>query len=115
MLEKMTSLLLILSILNLIRPNQCCKKDPNCGRFLSFQCKRGLTPSNVEPISSFSEKTVIIGDMELTKDQYESSSDEDAHVSIMNFQTILMPKVKLAKDLSEKSWSARTILILSIL
>ena len=27
----------------------------------------------------------------------------------MNFQTILMPKVNLAKILSEKSWSVRTI------
>ena len=33
----------------------------------------------------------------------------------MNFQTILMPKVNLAKMLSEKSWSVRTILILSML
>ena len=35
--------------------------------------------------------------------------------SNMNFQTILMPKENLEKTLSEKSWSVRTILILSIL
>ena len=35
--------------------------------------------------------------------------------SNMNFQTILMPKVNLAKFLSEKSWSLRTILNLSML
>ena len=29
----------------------------------------------------------------------------------MNFQTILMPKVILAKYLSQKSWSLRTILV----
>ena len=33
--------------------------------------------------------------------------------SNMNFQTIVMPKVNLAKTLSEKSWSVGTILILS--
>ena len=33
----------------------------------------------------------------------------------MNFQTILMPKVNLAKVLSENNWSVRTILILSML
>ena len=33
----------------------------------------------------------------------------------MNFQTILMPEVNLAKKLSEKSLSVRTILILSML
>ena len=31
----------------------------------------------------------------------------------MNFQMILMPKVNLAKILSEKSWTVKTILILS--
>ena len=35
--------------------------------------------------------------------------------SNMNFETILMPKVNLAKILSEKSWSVRTILNLSML
>ena len=35
--------------------------------------------------------------------------------SNMNFQTIVMPKMNLAKILSEKSWSVRTILILSML
>ena len=32
----------------------------------------------------------------------------------MNFQTILMPKVNLAKTLSVKSWSVRTILNFSM-
>ena len=35
--------------------------------------------------------------------------------SNMNFQTILMPKMVLAKHLSEKNWSVRTIHILSML
>ena len=35
--------------------------------------------------------------------------------SNMNFQTIFMPKVNLAKKLSEKSWSVRTILNLRML
>ena len=71
MLEKLTSLLLILLIVNLISPDQCCKKGPSYGRILSIQCKSCFTPSNEKPIPSFSDKTVIIGDMQLTKDQYE--------------------------------------------
>ena len=35
--------------------------------------------------------------------------------SIMNFQTIVMTKLNLAKILSVKSWSVKTILILSML
>ena len=35
--------------------------------------------------------------------------------SDLNFQTILMPKVNLAKKLSQKSWFLETILILGML
>ena len=35
--------------------------------------------------------------------------------SNMNFETILMPKVNLAKKIIRKSWSVRTILNLSML
>ena len=93
MLEKMTSLLLLLLIINLISPDQCCKKGPSYGRSLSIQCKSCFTPSNEKPIPSFSEKTVIIGDMELTKDQYERmyrgrkkvESEHDSGISAIKY------------------------------
>ena len=69
----------------------------------------------------FSVTDQLFSDKRKFKDTIQIKKKEDILIitsfipSNMNFQTIMMPKVNLAKMLSKKNWSVRTILILSML